>query len=155
MEVEGIFRITGYPNEIKAIKQAFMKSMYDFTMSTHDEDKTKIDLSKYHPESVASVLKHFFLEMQDPLIPFEVYDCFLAAMGVQKISTTGENLHIIALRKALELLPPGNHRALRRLMSLLQKCTKYSKQNKMNAQNLSTVFAPSLIRKREGTIKGS
>mmetsp|Transcript_3127 Transcript_3127/g.4300 ORF Transcript_3127/g.4300 Transcript_3127/m.4300 type:complete len:518 (-) Transcript_3127:67-1620(-) len=137
LEVEGIFRVTGYPNEIKSVKQLFSKH------------KTKVDLSKFRPESVASVLKHFFLEMADPLIPFEVYDCFLAAMGVQKISTTGENLHIVALRKALELLPPGNHVTLKRLMSLLQKCTKYSKQNKMNAQNLSTVFAPSLIRKRE------
>eukprot|EP01117_Protostelium_nocturnum_P005208 TRINITY_DN1894_c0_g1_i1.p1 TRINITY_DN1894_c0_g1~~TRINITY_DN1894_c0_g1_i1.p1 ORF type:complete len:146 (-),score=54.82 TRINITY_DN1894_c0_g1_i1:72-509(-) len=68
---EGIFRLSGSSTEMERLKHLYM------------EGKT-VDLKKEarEPNDVAGLLKLYFREMSDPLLTWELYECFLAAVGV-------------------------------------------------------------------------
>lgn len=54
------------------------------------------------------------------------------------------------IRRLLLRLPNSNRATLRALLSFLNKVAQHSAQNKMAAHNLSTVFAPNLVKSAEG-----
>jgi len=54
---------------VKALKEAFLRG-------------EQVDLeSMRDPHTVAGVLKSFFRDSQDPLLTFELYECWLLATG--------------------------------------------------------------------------
>ncbi len=63
-----------------------------------------------------------------------------------------ENFRVDCIRKVLPLLPPGNYAILKRLMGLLWKVSQKNAVNKMTAQNLAIVFAPTVFRHQHETL---
>ena len=69
LKLEGLFRVSGSLTDVKMIKDQYLKGK-------------KVDLDKVaDPHTVAGVLKIFFRESKDPLLTFELYDCWVAAVG--------------------------------------------------------------------------
>jgi hypothetical protein len=81
------------------------------------------------------------LQLSDPLLTYELYDCFIA---VNKFPS--QVARIEAIRRVISLLPPGNRAILKRLIAFLRSVHTNSKANKMHAANLAIVFAPTILR---------
>jgi RhoGAP domain len=97
-------------------------------------------------DDVAGLLKLFFRMLPNPLLTFELYDCFLAAIG---IPVQFQDQRLECMKQVLDLLPPGNWTIVSFLMRFLTLVADQSEVNKMSKQNLSIVFAPSLMRALE------
>jgi hypothetical protein len=125
---EGIFRIPGSATEIKELKLRYDKGK-------------KVDLEAIiNVHTIAGLLKVFFRELPEPLLTFELYDAFLAAI---KPETLQQRLDFLS--KVLEALPAGNRVILEHLMVFLYEVSLH-KTNCMTIPNIAIVFAPNLMR---------
>ncbi|KAF6019565.1 CHN1 [Bugula neritina] len=94
------------------------------------------DITEHGYEDIAtitSVLKLFFRQLPVPLITFEVYPKLTAAV-------TNESLIrdvLVELKSALILLPTSHFQTL--------KVSQLQNQNMMSAENLSIIFAPTIL----------
>lgn len=135
IEVEGLYRVSGFNDDIEAAKMAF------------DKDGENVDISSKAYEDInviAGVLKLYFRLLPIPLITFDAYPQFLAAV---KKPTADEKLEEV--KAALSTLPPAHYQTLKYLMAHLYRVAKKESKNKMSTYNLSTVFCPTLMRTPE------
>jgi len=128
LETEGIFRISADQGVLVSLKRRYDRG----------ED---VDLKGYDTHTVASVAKSYFRELPEPLLTYDLYDCFVASMGISDPETRKERL-----KKLLEELPKSHFALLKRLAIFLWKVSKYSDKNRMSAINLGVVFGPNLCR---------
>jgi RhoGAP domain/C2 domain len=91
--------------------------------------------------TVCGLLKLFFREMPEPVIPFSLYDSFLEAAALPAGSADRSQ----RLQQLLQQLPRGNFVLAWFLMSFLTRVSYYAEANKMNLENLATVFGPNLL----------
>jgi len=128
LETEGIFRISADQGVLFSLKRRFDRA----------ED---IDLTAYDTHTVASVVKSYFRELPEPLLTFDLYDCFVASMGISEAETRKQRL-----KKLLEELPKAHYVILKKLAIFLWKVSKYADKNRMSTINLGVVFGPNLCR---------
>lgn len=94
--------------------------------------------------SVASLLKQYFRELPESIIPFASYQEFMnIAMRFQGSSKLDE---VEELRNAMAALPQDNYNVLKFLCSFLDLVAQKTDVNKMSAENLARVFGPNIIR---------
>ncbi|KAG9012778.1 hypothetical protein FRB93_001332 [Tulasnella sp. JGI-2019a] len=121
---EGIFRIPGDADTVSELKGRIDKGHYN--MQGIDD-----------PHVPASLLKMWFRELQEPVVPFEMYnDCVGSAEDPDEII------------KIVKRMPTMNKRVLLFVISFLQ-CflpDDISSATKMNSPNLALVMAPNLLR---------
>jgi hypothetical protein len=87
--------------------------------------------------------------MEEPLFTYEISDSFLKATEIADTFLQHE-----CLRQAIEQLPPGHKAIAEALIGLFHKIIQNHGKNKMDANNLATIFAPSLIsRSRDNSIQ--
>ncbi|XP_045895254.1 GEM-interacting protein isoform X2 [Micropterus dolomieu] len=141
LSIQGVYRVSGSKPRILKLCQAF------------EMEKEQVDLSDLSPHDITSILKHFFKELPEPLLTFELYNDFIA-MGktIQHLNEreqkpdTNEIMDIIHnLQKLLQKLPSYSYSTLQHLMSHLQKVSE-NYENKMSPSNLGIVFGPTLLR---------
>lgn len=98
-----------------------------------------VDFTKVNDShAVCSVLKRFLMSLPEPVIPCAHYESF-----VQIIKN---NVEIeIGLKKQVEALPKENACLLDYIMSFLLLLSRHANENKMTVENLSRVFAPSIL----------
>ncbi|KAG6449749.1 hypothetical protein O3G_MSEX006242 [Manduca sexta] len=129
MDSEGIYRVSGFADEIEALKLAF------------DRDGEATDLSVYsNINVVAGTLKLYLRLLPVPLITYEVHPVL-----VQAIQAKTTEQQTIMLRECLDLLPPAHFNCLQYMVQHLHRVSLQAEVNKMSAHNLSTVFAPTLV----------
>ncbi|XP_051245241.1 GEM-interacting protein [Dicentrarchus labrax] len=141
LSVQGVYRVSGSKPRIQKICQAF------------ETQKEQVDLSDLSPHDITSILKHFFKELPEPLLTFDLYSAFLAVgKSIQQLSErestpdTTEIMGILdSLQKLLQKLPPYCYSILQHLMSHLYKVSE-NYENKMSPTNLGIVFGPTLLR---------
>ncbi|KAK0153453.1 Rho GTPase-activating protein 24 [Merluccius polli] len=128
---EGLFRLPGQANLVKELQDAFdcgEKPSFDRDTDVH---------------TVASLLKLYLRELPEPVVPFSLYDDFLACTKLLgKDDATG----VAELRKLVQRLPPVNYNLLTYICRFLDEVQSYSGVNKMSVQNLATVFGPNILR---------
>lgn len=128
---EGIYRISGFADEIDALKMALDK----------DGEKADMSVLAYSNINVISgVLKLYLRLLPVPLITFHSYPAFMKST-VNK--TIGEQVQ--SLRDAIKLLPLAHFNCLKYILEHLNRIASHHAINKMNDSNLATVFAPTLI----------
>ncbi|XP_037649187.1 GEM-interacting protein [Sebastes umbrosus] len=141
LSIQGVYRVSGSKPRIQKLCQAF------------ETQKEQMDLSDLSPHDITSILKHFFKELPEPLLTFDLYNPFIT-MGktIQHQSEreptpdTNETVDIIHnLQKLLQKLPPYSYSTLQYMMSHLLKVSE-NYENKMCASNLGIVFGPTLLR---------
>lgn len=128
---EGIYRISGFADEIEALKM------------TLDKDGEKADMSTLAYSNInviAGVLKLYLRLLPVPLITFHSYPTFMQSMSHKSV---GEQ--ILSLREAIKQLPLAHFNCLKYILEHLNRIASHHALNKMNESNLATVFAPTLI----------
>ncbi|XP_061605174.1 GEM-interacting protein isoform X3 [Phyllopteryx taeniolatus] len=138
---EGVYRVSGSKPRVQKLCQAL------------EELKEHVDLSEVSPHDITSILKHFFKELPEPLLTFELYYEFIAAgRSIQHVGEwessqeTNEFMDVVRnLQRLLQKLRPCNYSTLRHLVVHLHKVSR-NNENKMSASNLGIVFGPTLLR---------
>ncbi|XP_028620851.1 rho GTPase-activating protein 36 isoform X1 [Grammomys surdaster] len=101
---------------------------------------------------VAELLKEFFYEMKDPLVPDDLYMSFLLT------ATLKPKDQVSALQLLVYLMPPCHSDTLERLLKALHKITENCEDsigidgqlvpgNRMTSTNLALVFGTTLLKK--------
>ncbi|CAG9791575.1 unnamed protein product [Diatraea saccharalis] len=129
MDSEGIYRVSGFADEIEALKMAF------------DKDGEAADLSVYsNINVVAGTLKLYLRLLPVPLVTYEVHPKLVQAIQMKTVTS-----QVGMLRECLDLLPPAHFNCLQYMVQHLHRVSQLAEVNKMSAHNLSTVFAPTLV----------
>jgi hypothetical protein len=126
---------------------------------------------------MCDLLKLYLRQLPEPLLTFELYDCFLAKAksalrtstlvsthartdAREDVDTRHHLVHVTAagmgqpvdLHGLIDLLPTSNQRLLKRIVYTLRQVSRHSAKNKMNEDNLGMIFGPNLLRALAGTI---
>lgn len=108
----------------------------DFLESGHPIDRT------HNVIDVANILKYFFRELPDALLPVGNFQEAILRCLLCK----GSNERRIAAIKLVCLLLPQRHlNTLVYFMQFLNAVSEHSQQNKMSIKNLAIIFAPGLM----------
>ncbi|XP_074649429.1 rho GTPase-activating protein 24-like [Tubulanus polymorphus] len=133
LDHEGIFRLTGSVKSIRTTKFAFD------TCEDIDFERDDIDNN-----TIASLLKLYFKELPEPIIPFNLYEHFMT-IGL-KIQHGDPEQGMDLLRKLLDKIDPNKYNLLMYICDFLSKVAKRSSVNKMTPNNLALVFGPNILR---------
>ncbi|SMR42166.1 unnamed protein product [Zymoseptoria tritici ST99CH_1E4] len=148
-DVEGIFRLAGSEKRIKELKVAF---------DSPDRYGKGLDWTGYTVHDAANILRRYFNQLPEPIIPLEFYQRFrdplrnhqaqaVGAIEAQSPSE-GEFDHVAAIRVYQSLiteLPPLNRQLLLYILDLLAVFASKSDMNKMTTPNLAAIFQPGIL----------
>ncbi|KXS20412.1 RhoGAP-domain-containing protein, partial [Gonapodya prolifera JEL478] len=134
LDSQGIYRLSGNSALVQKMKQQFNSSLDPDTVVLSDDDTADIN-------NLTSLLKLYFRELQNPLIPFDMYEHFVEA---SRIMDYDERLY--AVKRLIDELPPHNRTVLEYLVRHLQKVVASADINKMEPNNIAIVFGPTLLR---------
>ncbi|XP_052761702.1 rho GTPase-activating protein 24-like isoform X3 [Mya arenaria] len=137
LEIEGIFRLPGRMLLVRDLKDRFDEG------ETFDLEEEDADI-----HSVASLIKQYFRELPECLIPYNKYQEFMnIAMRYQgnKAKNT-RNEEVELLRTLMTDIPRDNYNCLKYLCAFLHRVADNTSINKMTVQNLARVFGPNIIR---------
>ncbi|KAM7346707.1 rho GTPase activating protein at 5A [Cochliomyia hominivorax] len=128
---EGIYRVSGFADEIDALKLAL----------DSDGEKTNMSESAYgNINVIAGTLKLYLRLLPVPLITFQAYPRFMEASRIND-----QDEQIKQMKEAAKNLPLAHYNCLKFMMEHLKRVASHFAVNKMNEHNLATVFAPTLI----------
>ena len=133
LETQGIYRTSGTTSHIASLRNAFNQnpSSIDFrNPNNFDHDIN----------SVASLLKTFFRELPDPLLPSHQYASFIEAARVDDEERRRDLLHGV-----INEMPDANYATLRALVLHLHRVMMMEHKNRMGASQLALCFAPTLM----------
>lgn len=128
---EGIYRVSGFADEIEALKLAL------------DREGEKTDMSELaygNINVIAGTLKLYLRLLPVPLITFQAYPGFMQATKCPNVAE-----EVSKMLEAVKALPLAHFRCLKFMVYHLKKVASHYAANKMNEHNLATVFAPTLI----------
>ncbi|XP_033111371.1 rho GTPase-activating protein 6-like isoform X2 [Anneissia japonica] len=141
MRTVGIFRVGGSKKRTRQLREAY-------------DSGTEIWLNETHSvHDVGALLKEFFRDIPEPLLTRDLYTVFVAA---GRVSDQEKQLQI--LQWLVYLLPTANRDTLFALLKFLRKVADNAEDiinengeevigNKMDVQNLGTLFGPNILRK--------
>ncbi|KAL0207143.1 hypothetical protein P9112_012854 [Eukaryota sp. TZLM1-RC] len=132
LKVQGIFRVPGVVSQILELKSRFDSGEnVDFSSTTN-------------PNDVCGVLKLYFRELGEPLIPYGLFSQVFSSETLTNLETFEDFLP--RLKKLINLLPDNNRILLHYLCQFLALVASYHHYNKMTVENISLVFVPNIIR---------
>ncbi|XP_065190467.1 uncharacterized protein LOC135821335 isoform X1 [Sycon ciliatum] len=131
LEETGIYRISGLLSDVKSLKQAFDISIKDAQKLAEEVDV----------HAVSGCLKLYFREMPEPIFPRCMYNKFVEGLGLSNPEARQQ-----CILSLLYSIPDPNLMTAIHLIKHLKVVSSQSSENKMNNQNLSTVFGPNLFK---------
>ncbi|KAM6908951.1 active breakpoint cluster region-related protein [Xenentodon cancila] len=131
MDEVGIYRISGTSNNIRILKAAFDSNLR--------EAVTRLRTAEVN--AVSGVLKLYFRELPEPLIPSELFQSLARALDIQDSDS-----RLVSMLSLLQSCPDTNRHTFLYLLHHLQRVAGRQEVNKMSLLNLATVFGPSLLR---------
>jgi hypothetical protein len=136
VELMGIFRVSGSSLDVDSICLTFT-----------DPDTVTVK-AEPNPHNVSGALKQYFRTLDDPVVPFSLYDeSARVASIIRDHEDDGQaTLGVTAVKEFIAQLPELNRAILLRLLKLLVLVVSRSEINKMDANNVAIVFGPTLIR---------
>lgn len=135
---EGLFRLAGNKAEVRFLHlQADCGKPIDFDhIPVHD---------------TSSLLKIFYRELPEPIIPFDSYD---AVVGASRSTDDDDHDGLLAkLRQFVSSLPEVNKMFLHELFEFMNEVASHADTNKMSLRNLVIVWAPNLLRAKETSVE--
>ncbi|XP_043999707.1 rho GTPase-activating protein 11A isoform X1 [Gambusia affinis] len=134
VETEGLFRKSGSVVRLKELRAKL--------------DAGEECLPTARPCDVAGLVKQFFRELPEPILPTELQDAFFK---VQQLPSAEERTSATMLLSCV--LPDKNTCVLRHFFDFLHSVSQRSAENKMDSGNLSVILAPNLLHCGDGTEK--
>uniref|UniRef100_A0A3Q1GTF5 Rho GTPase activating protein 11A n=1 Tax=Acanthochromis polyacanthus TaxID=80966 RepID=A0A3Q1GTF5_9TELE len=134
VDTEGLFRKSGSVVRLKALRAKL--------------DVGEECLSTALPCDVAGLVKQFFRELPEPVLPTDLQEAFLKA---QQLPTEEDRTSATMLLSCV--LPDKNLCVLRYFFDFLHNVAQRSAENKMDSSNLSVILAPNLLHCGDGTEK--
>ena len=138
LNTEGLLRQEGKLTRVEDLKRKFDKGMRScgnvrITMTLIwgwivQSSPTDVDLLSYQIHDVASVLRCFFRELPEPVIPFDLYDSII---DIQRDGSLELDQRIQALQAVLSNLSRARQNLLFYLVDFLQDIREHSGSNKM------------------------
>ncbi|KAM6181003.1 rho GTPase-activating protein 11A-like [Erethizon dorsatum] len=134
IHTEGLFRKSGSVTRLKALKNKL--------------DNGEGGLSSALPCDIAGLLKQFFRELPEPLLPADLHEALFKAqqLGSEK-NTATLLLSCLMADHTVDIL--------RYFFNFLRNVSLRSSKNKMDSSNLAVIFAPNLLQTSEGHEKMS
>ncbi|KAM4799077.1 rho GTPase-activating protein 36 isoform X4 [Urocitellus parryii] len=140
LKAVGIFTIEYSAQRVRKLREAFDQGLdvvLDDNQNVHD---------------IAALLKEFFRDMKDSLLPDDLYMSFLLT------ATLKPQDQLSALQLLVYLMPPCHSDTLERLLKALHKITEHCEDsigldgqlvpgNRMTSTNLALVFGSALLKK--------
>ncbi|XP_070074218.1 uncharacterized protein RhoGAP102A isoform X3 [Drosophila takahashii] len=143
----GLFRVSTSKKRVKQLREEFDKNSH-FRIS--------VDTC---PHDVATLLKEFLRDLPEPLLCDRLYSTFLKTQRIRN-----RRLQLEAISHLIRLLPIPHRDTLYVLLVFLAKVASHSDDiftsdgnclmvgNKMDSNNLATVFAPNILRSTQLTL---
>jgi hypothetical protein len=138
LKTDGLYRVSGSKTTINNLKGKCIRG----------EKMEQIFVKMANPHVASGLLKQYLRELPEPLIPFGVYDEFVAAgkyavaaMNNGERTDPAESLH-----DAVTALPDLNRRTLRLIVRHLVRVQHEQAHNRMDSENLAVVFGPTCLR---------
>jgi Rho GTPase-activating protein 11 len=128
IESEGIFRKSGSLKRQRSIRKQL--------------EKGKLLNNRHDVNDVASLLKFFFRELPEPLIPPGAIQEALLKCVSQSMTYKEKRDGVLMV---MLLLPPININTLAFLLQFLKSVAKYADKNLMTIDNLIKVFTPTIM----------
>ncbi|XP_072847305.2 rho GTPase-activating protein 9 isoform X7 [Pogona vitticeps] len=149
LDVDGIYRVSGNLAIIQKLRfivdrerAVTSDGRYVFPEQRCQEDKLHLDDPQWDDVHVLTgALKLFFRELPEPLLPYSLFDDFVAAV---KLSDPKDK--VSKLKGLIQSLPQPNRDTLHYLLEHLRKVMAHSDTNRMTTQNIGIVFGPTLLR---------
>ncbi|KAK5124715.1 hypothetical protein LTR85_001428 [Meristemomyces frigidus] len=148
-DVEGIFRLAGSEKRIKELKIAF---------NSPDRYGKGLDWAGYTVHDAANILRRYFNQLPEPIIPLEFYERFRQPLKNHQSQAVGaieaqspsvgdfdQDAAIRAYQGLITELPPLNRQLLLYILDLLAVFASKSDLNKMTTQNLAAIFQPGIL----------
>jgi hypothetical protein len=136
----GIFRISAGAHDLAEWK---------FRLESRDTDFKCLDeLDNVH--IAANLMKKWLSELQDPVIPFPLYDPCITTIkeSLARGRSADDPASVASFQELLSKLPPLNLEIIKEYIKLMKAIcsTENVGTTLMNSQNLAVVTAPSLMR---------
>jgi len=135
LDLEGIFRIPGHQTAMESLAEAFYKCETSLVGGITPLVDAHI---------VAELLKKVLRDMPEPLFSFDLHSEFIKAATLED-----QHQRIEKTRTLFRQLPLLVRNTICYLFPLLIEVCQHSDKNLMGKENVSTIFAPSLMRSRE------
>eukprot|EP01127_Copromyxa_protea_P009635 TRINITY_DN2286_c0_g2_i1.p1 TRINITY_DN2286_c0_g2~~TRINITY_DN2286_c0_g2_i1.p1 ORF type:complete len:696 (-),score=129.69 TRINITY_DN2286_c0_g2_i1:87-1940(-) len=130
---QGIYRLSGESNVLEVYRHTLLavpKSIIQILATS--------DLEVHN---ITGLIKLYFREMPEPLIPFDLYSECIAVMRIE-----AKKDQKAAIIDVVNHLPDSNRRVLKILTRHLNKVCSFSSKNSMPVKNVAIVFGPTLLR---------
>uniref|UniRef100_A0A4W5LJF2 Si:dkey-33c9.6 n=1 Tax=Hucho hucho TaxID=62062 RepID=A0A4W5LJF2_9TELE len=131
LEEVGIYRLSAATSDITNLKTAFNTSLREAVSRLRCVDVN----------AVSGILKLYFRELPEPLIPTELFQSFTKALDIPDLSSKS-----VTMLSLLQSCPSVNQNTFLFLLHHLKRVSDRQLVNKMPLMNLATVFGPSLLR---------
>ncbi|KAM3857431.1 active breakpoint cluster region-related protein [Diretmus argenteus] len=131
MEEVGIYRVSGAASHISSLKTAFNSNLREAVAR----------LRRSEVNVVSGVLKLYFRELPEPLVPTELFQSLAKMLDIQDLKS-----RLVSMLSLLQSFPDVNRHTFLYLLHHLQRVSERREVNKMTLINLATVFGPSLLR---------
>ena len=141
----GLFRIPGTSTVVKKLRFEYNQSF----VTGNYPDLEKMD--DFRPNDAAGLLKMFFHDLPEPLIPYHMFSDFLSSQ--MDYDTTEEKKS--RLHELIDLLPAVNYNVLKYLISFMVRVVANQEVNKMGAENLAMCFGPNILQPEEQTMEST
>ncbi|KAM6201383.1 rho GTPase-activating protein 11A-like [Rhynchocyon petersi] len=133
VHTEGLFRKSGSVIRLRALKNKL--------------DHGERCLTSAAPCDIAGLLKQFFRELPEPILPADLHEALFKAqqLGEEEKNTATVMLSCLMADHTIDIL--------RYFFNFLRNVSLRSSENKMDSSNLAVIFAPNLLQTNEGREK--
>ncbi|KAL0095102.1 Rho GTPase activation protein [Phycomyces blakesleeanus] len=132
----GIYRLSGTNSQILKLKTAFDRGNLDANAVDFNSEEYMCDVN-----NITSVLKLWFRELPDPLLPRHMYNDFIS----KAIEIGDERKRVLAFHTLINELSDAHYSTLKHLMCHLNKIQANEEHNRMGISNLATIFGLTLM----------
>jgi len=140
MDFEGIYRKSG--------RTLLMKNL--ISIFSRGEDPDLSEEGEFSEITIiTSVLKQYFRELPEAVIPPEVYTKLTEILNRDKDKNEEQEVNIQDIKNCIDLLEITHYNTLRYIVKHLLKVSQYANINLMSIKNLAVVFGPTLIGSNE------
>lgn len=140
IDAEGLFRVAPGMQEAKQLREYFDRG-------EHVRDPARLRTFSVH--CAANVLKMFYREMPEPLVPFALYD-FVVMVESQDAPDAAKARKLMS---RLRTIPVYHRVLLHYTLTFFREVAQHAARNMMTETNIAIVFAANIIRPKTESVE--